>query len=290
MIAMQLKELELEEFVLENQPSLRVKATLPLADTPGTESLGVVYFEIDPGEALMIHTDSRDEIVALLSGAGLARVGDKTGHLSSGGMVFIPADVPHGFRNTGRETLRAVGVFAGADFESEVMPDEQQTFEPPVGSPPGNQGQPGGELIAWQWSDLDFQEMWIEGEPGLRWRLAEHLAETGATDSLDDVYFELAPGEVLETHTHSEDETVLLLSGTGEGLVGEKTSRISTGGLVFIPADAPHGFCNTGEETLRAFGAFPGSNVVTTFNSTVMPFGISVFGSEESDEALQPSS
>jgi mannose-6-phosphate isomerase-like protein (cupin superfamily) len=129
MIAKQLNELELEEFVLESDPSLRVKAALPLADTPGTESLGVVYFEIDPGEALMIHTDSRDEIVVLLSGSGLGKVGNEISELTAGGMVFIPAMVPHGFRNIGNETLRAVGVFAGADFESEELPAEQQVFD-----------------------------------------------------------------------------------------------------------------------------------------------------------------
>jgi quercetin dioxygenase-like cupin family protein len=209
---------------------------------------------------------------------------------SAGGLVFIPADVPHGFRNTGDETLRAVGTFAGADFESQVMPDHQQTFEPPAGSAPGGDGQPDGGLVAWQWSDLEFLNMWIDGEPGLQWRLAEYLRATGATDSLDDVYFELAPGEALATHTHSEDEIVVVLSGTAEGSVGEETARLPTGGLVFIPADAPHGFRNIGGETVRAFGVFPGSNLVTTFNSAVMPLGVSVISTEDTDEALEPSS
>lgn len=290
MIALHLTEVELEAFSLEGDPSMRVKATTPLAGTPGTEALGLVYFEIDPGEALMIHADSRDELVALLSGTGLARVGNSAGHVSTGGIVFIPADVPHGLRNTGSETLRAVGVFAGADFESEVMPDDQQTFEPPAGSAPGSQGQSDGGLITWHWNDLEFFDMWIDGEPGVQWRLSQHLLATGATDSLDDVYFKLAPGETLATHIHSEDEIVVVLSGTAEGAVGEETAELRTGGLVYIPADEPHGFRNIGDETVEVFGVLRGPNMVTTFDSMVMPFDTNVFSSEGVDEVLERTS
>lgn len=126
MIAMQLPELTLLESWQDENRAARTRVTFPLVGVPGTEALGVVYFEIEPGNVLATHTDSQDEILVLLRGTGEGTVGAETGHLRAGAMVFIPAMVPHGFRNTGTETLRAVGIFAGADvvsrFEHPLQP------------------------------------------------------------------------------------------------------------------------------------------------------------------------
>lgn len=119
MIAVQLNELELIEARQDQEPSHHWTVQFPLAGTPETSSLGSVYFEIEPGRALPTHTDSRDEIVVLISGHGEGTIGDETRELSAGGMVFIPAMAPHGFRNTGTEIVRALGIFAGADVVSE---------------------------------------------------------------------------------------------------------------------------------------------------------------------------
>jgi quercetin dioxygenase-like cupin family protein len=133
MIAMQLNELNLMDGWQEHDPALRWKVQFPLMGMPGTASLGSVYFELEPGQVLPSHTDSRDEIVILLSGSGEGTVGNETSHLSAGGMVFIPAMEPHGFRNTGSETVRAIGIFAGAavvsTFEHEVMPMGIRVFD-----------------------------------------------------------------------------------------------------------------------------------------------------------------
>jgi len=126
MITCQLLEQELLETWQEEDPSARVRSTFPLVGVPGTEQLGVVYFEVEPGNILGTHTDSQDEIVVLLSGSGEGTVGDETGRLEAGGLVYIPAMVPHGFLNTGTETLRCVGIFAGAGvvstFEHALQP------------------------------------------------------------------------------------------------------------------------------------------------------------------------
>ncbi len=136
MIAMRLDDLELMEAWQERDPSLRWNVVFPLMETPGTESLGVVYFELEAGEALATHTDSRDEIVVLLSGSGEGTVGDESAPLSAGGLIFIPAMASHGFRNTGPATVRAVGIFAGATvtstFEEPVMPVGERVFGRPA--------------------------------------------------------------------------------------------------------------------------------------------------------------
>lgn len=119
MIAFQLTDLELLESWQDEDPHARARATFPLVGVRETESLGVVYFEVEPGKSLAMHTDSKDEIVVLLSGKAEATVGDETGELRAGALAFIPAMVPHGFRNTGDETLRVAGIFAGSDVVSE---------------------------------------------------------------------------------------------------------------------------------------------------------------------------
>jgi mannose-6-phosphate isomerase-like protein (cupin superfamily) len=118
MIAAQLTELPLLESWQDGNPSARASATFPLVGVPGTDTLGVVYFEIAPGHVLATHTDSRDEILVVLSGSGEGIVGDETATVRAGALVFVPAMVPHGVRNTGTEPLRVVGIFAGADVVS----------------------------------------------------------------------------------------------------------------------------------------------------------------------------
>lgn len=135
MFAVQLSDLELPQAWQEHDPRLRWRVQFPFMGVPNTESFGVVYFEVEPGDALAMHTDSKDEIVILLSGDGEGAVGDETQRLSAGVVVCIPAMVPHVFRNTGTETLRTVGIFAGAmvphTFAEPVMPMGQRV----IGSP-----------------------------------------------------------------------------------------------------------------------------------------------------------
>ena len=120
MFTMQLNELQLEEGWLETDPPVGWRATEPIKGVPEIDTLGAVYFELEPGETLVAHKDKEDEIVVLLSGTGEATVGDETATVDAHGIVFIPAMVPHGFTNTGSETLRAFGVFAGPDYEGEI--------------------------------------------------------------------------------------------------------------------------------------------------------------------------
>lgn len=51
-------------------------------------------------------------------------------------MVLIPAMLPHGLRNTGAGTARAIGFFAGANvvstFEDSVMPVDQTVLVPRI--------------------------------------------------------------------------------------------------------------------------------------------------------------
>ncbi len=102
-----LNNLDMLEGWYEDDSAMRVAASYPFYAATGNESSSVVYFEIEPGHYLGIHTDSAEEIVLLLSGTVEASLGEEKGQLSAGQAVLIPAMVPHGVRNIGGETAAA---------------------------------------------------------------------------------------------------------------------------------------------------------------------------------------
>lgn len=133
MIAFRLDDVELGEFWHDEKPTVRGKGGFPLLGVPGTESTGMVYFEIEPGNSLGLHTDSPDEIIVVLSGTARATVGDEVGDVESGSVVFIPSMVPHGFENISNETLRCLGIFPDSNvvstFEYALQPWNMRVFE-----------------------------------------------------------------------------------------------------------------------------------------------------------------
>jgi quercetin dioxygenase-like cupin family protein len=138
----------------------------------------------------------------------------------------------------------------------------------------------GGTMIARDLRNIEMFDAWQEEDERLAWRAQFPLMGEPGTESLGSVYFEIEPGKGLASHTDSQDEVVVLLSGSGEGTVGDETSQVNAGGMVFVPAMVPHAFRNTGSETIRALGIFAGAAVVSTFEHVVHPMGIKVFGEQ----------
>jgi len=57
------------------------------------------------------------------------------------------------------------------------------------------------------------------------------------------------PGETNLMHNHEKEEQIyILLSGSGEIQVGEERTSAGPGDVVYLPANVPHGFFNTGEK------------------------------------------
>lgn len=62
-------------------------------------------------------------------------------------------------------------------------------------------------------------------------------------------------GEIgLETHT--VDQTLVFVQGTGKAIINNVTSEIKPGHLVFVPAGNSHNFINTGNEPLKLFTVY----------------------------------
>jgi quercetin dioxygenase-like cupin family protein len=106
-----------------------VSFTFPIT---GQAASAVVYFEVEPGSTLESHTDSAEEILYLVEGSVEATVGDEVGRLEQGSLAVVPANVPHGVRNTGDAVARVVGFFAAgtilSTFAEPPFPDGPQRF------------------------------------------------------------------------------------------------------------------------------------------------------------------
>jgi quercetin dioxygenase-like cupin family protein len=113
------------------------------------------------------------------------------------------------------------------------------------------------------------------GAPGARVDVSFPLNKWTGTADTAVVYFEVAPGEHLATHTDSAEEILYIVTGTGVAHAGDERGRVSAGDLAVIPAMAPHGIVNDVDETLRVVGFFCESEIVSTFEEPIQPIGLS---------------
>jgi len=76
----------------------------------GCEAATQFVGEIPPGRA-PTHSHTYDEVVLVLAGEGVLHAGEADRPLAAGSCVHLPPGTPHCLENTGRETLRVLGVF-----------------------------------------------------------------------------------------------------------------------------------------------------------------------------------
>jgi quercetin dioxygenase-like cupin family protein len=130
--------------------------------------------------------------------------------------------------------------------------------------------------------DLELNEGWVDSDAErCRVRFTFPInAATGADDSAV-VYFELEPGKRLATHTDSAEEILYIVSGTAIAYVGDESARVKAGDLAVIPALAPHGLENIGEETVRVVGFFSEAEIESVFSEPVQPVDTAVIHQHE---------
>lgn len=133
MYVARLNELPVMTFGYENDPLTWMKGAFPFSVASGNKNTAVVYIVIEPGHRLATHTDSAEEILLFLSGKAEVTVGDEQGNVAAGDMALVPSMEPHAIRNTGDETVRAVGFFSS----NAVMSTFEQPMVP-IGQPPAS--------------------------------------------------------------------------------------------------------------------------------------------------------
>ena len=136
MLTVQTDELELIEGWSEDDSTRRARFNFPIFNLTGALNTAVVYFEVDPGDHLGMHTDSAEEVLYIVSGTAEAIVGDERGEIGPGSLALVPAMVPHDIVNTGDETVRVVGFFSSSTvvsvFEDPFAPIGRRVVGTPV--------------------------------------------------------------------------------------------------------------------------------------------------------------
>ena len=95
------------------------RVSIPLADGQDfraeelgrSESTSHHVAAIRSAEPLHRH-DQHDLLVVLVRGHGTQRIGDETGPVGEGSVIFVPRGVPHAFTNAGPEPAVAYVVYA----------------------------------------------------------------------------------------------------------------------------------------------------------------------------------
>ncbi len=120
----------------------------------------------------------------------------------------------------------------------------------------------------------DLFEAWYAEDPEVRVRAAFPFTAATGNQTTAMVYFDIAPGHRLGTHTASAEEIVFVLEGTVEASLGDETGVLTAGEAVLIPALVPHGMRNAGDTLARCIGFFSSSVVESVFDQAVMPIGV----------------
>ena len=105
-------------------------------------------------------------------------------------------------------------------------------------------------------SEVELFEERSELDPRHSLRYAFPLSSAEGTASTAAVYFELGRGKRLSRHTDSAEETLIVLEGIVEATVGKESCTVGSGGMVVIPALAPHAVANAGDGLARVVGVF----------------------------------
>jgi quercetin dioxygenase-like cupin family protein len=126
-------------------------------------------------------------------------------------------------------------------------------------------------------SELELMQGWFDSDPEhARVRVAFPINKWAGSHDSAVVYFEVKPGDRLPRHTDSAEEILYIVAGEAEAEVGDERGGLTTGDLAVIPAMVPHALGNVGTETVKVVGFFSESEIISSFDEPVQPFGIAV--------------
>jgi quercetin dioxygenase-like cupin family protein len=127
-------------------------------------------------------------------------------------------------------------------------------------------------MITTDLNTVELTEFIAKSKPGQRCKATFPLFAAHGTTSSATVYFELAPGEELGTHTDSAEELLFIVEGEVEATVGNETERLAKSQIAVVPKMVPHNLRNIGQRTAKVLGFFGGANnIVATFDEVWLP-------------------
>ena len=127
-------------------------------------------------------------------------------------------------------------------------------------------------MISTNLNHLELTEFTSRTKPRQRCRSTFPLLGFHGTKKSALVYFELAPGDELGTHTDSAEELLLILEGQVEVTVEDETSILEQRQIALVPEMVKHNIVNTGKTIAKVLGFFGGANhIVATFDEVWHP-------------------
>jgi quercetin dioxygenase-like cupin family protein len=87
----------------------------------GGVGISVILVEAAPGRGPSLHRHEYPEVFVVLEGQATFRGGNDQVDVPAGHMVVVPAGEPHGFINSGDDTLRQVAIHVSPRFATEWL-------------------------------------------------------------------------------------------------------------------------------------------------------------------------
>jgi mannose-6-phosphate isomerase-like protein (cupin superfamily) len=89
----------------------------------GHVPFSIILVHAPPGAGPRLHRHPYAEVFVVESGEATFQLGDDTMVVRGGGLVVGPANVPHGFTNTGTGQLRLTAIHGAEAFDTEWLID-----------------------------------------------------------------------------------------------------------------------------------------------------------------------
>lgn len=189
-------------------------------------SLGIHTSTLAPGSTNhppVAYTD-REELLVVKEGVLTAILNDSTKTLDAGGVALIEPGDKQSFKNEGSSAV----TYYVLTFRSRLAPDMSR-------------GRNAGGSIAKKWSELQVTKT-DKGESRPMF-----IKPSGMFQKFDIHATALNPGFASHPpHVHRNEEIILMIKGNGESLINGKPFKVEAGDVVFVNANVPHNFTNTG--------------------------------------------
>lgn len=104
-----------------------VEALMLASSAVGAAQLTVFEQWCAPEHGAPLHLHAVEEVLRVLAGRALVRVGDEEQELGAGETVLVPAGITHGFTNVTDETLHVLAILAAPIFEARYVEGERDS-------------------------------------------------------------------------------------------------------------------------------------------------------------------
>ena len=131
--------------------------------------------------------------------------------------------------------------------------------------------------------ELELLDTWYDEDSTMRVRIGDAIDAASGAQASSLLYLEVPAGHRAPWHTHTAEEIVYVLSGRAEARIGEERVVLEAGDAALIPAHAPHGLENVGDQPLRFLGFFASAAMVHVFDDVLQPIGTSIIVSPPTD-------